>query len=261
MTSSGSDSATQGRLGQDVLHAPACTEAGIDREVGLDLNNVRLGTGFAGQPQVLQQVFALHCSYMRHLEHPNAVPTEGPAAFPHCPIFAKPPGYKHQLALLLEEEAAKFDPPSFAMRPAACIVDESRGADPHRAEATFAFFCRIAKESGLPCSRTPNSKAACTEDHVDHQVAVMIENFVVAVATEQQRRGMLTGEEGQVQRYRKSLTRAVKAVSQDFIGPKSSAKWADGVFTPSYRQNPLEQVFEFIDTYGHLPARVNFSST
>jgi hypothetical protein len=314
MTSSGSDSATQGRLGQDVLHAPACTEAGIDREVGLDLNNVcRLGTGFAGHPEVLQQVFALHCSYMRHLEHPNAVPTEGPAAFPHCPIFAKPPGYKHQLALLLEEEAAKFDPPSFAMRPAACIVDESRGADPHRAEGDRVSFegqSTCYPDTGQGCdkglgedgnlfvtrkggdkippdktiklwkfqivrgedktpldnsiyvcifvpyrphlSRTPISKTACAEDHVDEETAAMIENFVVAVATEHQRRGMLTGE-GQAQRYRKDLMKAIKTVCKRFIGPKSDPKWADNVFRPDYKQKTLEQVFEFIDRYGHLP--------
>jgi hypothetical protein len=89
-----------------------------------------------------KQVFALHCSYIRHLEYRSVAPAEGPAAFPHCSVINKPPGYEDQLALALEEEAARSDPSGFPMRQVVCIVDESRGADPHMTKYRMAKLSR-----------------------------------------------------------------------------------------------------------------------
>jgi hypothetical protein len=84
----------------------------------------------------------------------------------------------------------------------------------------------------------------------------MIENFVAAVATEQHRKRNLTGGDEQVQHFRKLFTKAHKnaiAACIRPIGHCSSPTWADKVFRPSYKQYKIEQVWEFIDTYGHLP--------
>ena len=311
------DSATEGSLGRDALYDPAYTEAGIDRSTGLDLNNVLLSEGNTRRPEVLcKQVFALHCSYIRHLEYQSVAPAEGPAAaFPHCSVFNKPPGYEHQLALALEEVAGRSDPSCFPMSQAVCIVDESRGTDPHRAKGDCVSFegkskfypppdqglgedgnlfvarkggdkiphgktiknwkfqivrgkgedkspldksiyiCVFLPYSPSPC--TPQSKTACPERDTEDQVLpVMIEKFVAAVATEQHRKGNLTGGDEQVEHFRKEFTKALKNAMPLCIGPighSSSLTWADKVFTPSYKQYKIEQVWEFIDMYGHLP--------
>ena len=100
-----------------------------------------------------------------------------------------------------------------------------------------------------------NLKKACPEliDDGDPAVAAMIETFVAAMSAEQQRRGQLTEGDEQIKRYHTLLTKQLKKIACDFIGPKSRPKWADHVFDPNYRQAKWAEVCEFIDTHGHLP--------
>ena len=123
----------------------------------------------------------------------------------------------------------------------------------------FVPFTHRAKRSR---KSDPGSEGAVEECSGDHQAVIEVEadELVEKMFQRMKLDGRLTeSAEGSPERikqetnYRKSLKTTLHTLMLPFTPKGADQRWADDVFEPNYPRLSLDQVFDHIDRYGHLP--------
>jgi len=117
----------------DAMHAAAESGANTPPPVAasgscsISLDTLMLSEKGQDEPKLQQQIFRLHCAYLEFQQQFDATPVSDIPPFSHCPVLKRPPCFTSQFMTDLQAEPSRWDPRTFRLSVAVCIIDPERG--------------------------------------------------------------------------------------------------------------------------------------